>query len=238
MKSLLEILPQPDETTCGPTCLHAIYRYYGLDLPLDELVEGIPQLDEGGTLAVSLGCHALRRGFQVTIFTYNLTVFDPTWFSRPGVDLCERLRQQAEFKRWEKLQLATQAYLEFLRLGGRIKMVDLSHGLLVRYLQQRVPILTGLSATFLYGCARERPYDNQQDDVHGFPAGHFVVICEYDAQRNVATVADPYLANPLCDHYYEVGLDRLIAAILLGVLTYDANLMIIQPVDKDAACPS
>ena len=22
-------LPQPDETTCGPTCLHAVYRYWG-----------------------------------------------------------------------------------------------------------------------------------------------------------------------------------------------------------------
>ena len=25
----VEILPQPDETTCGPTCLHAVFRYFG-----------------------------------------------------------------------------------------------------------------------------------------------------------------------------------------------------------------
>ena len=23
--------PQPDETTCGPTCLHAVFRYFGED---------------------------------------------------------------------------------------------------------------------------------------------------------------------------------------------------------------
>jgi hypothetical protein len=234
----LEILRQPDDTTCGPTCLHAIYRYYGLQLSLAELIESVPQLDEGGTLAVMLGCDALQRGFQATILTYNLNIFDPTWFA-PGVDLPERLRRQAEFKRWEKLQLATQAYLEFLTLGGQIRMEDLNHGLLLRYLDRCVPILTGLTSTFLYSCARERPYDNQSDDIHGFPAGHFVVICGYDSQRQTASVADPYLANPLRgQHYYEVTLDRLIGAVLLGVLTYDANLLIIQPADKDDLCPS
>ena len=25
----VDMLAQPDEVTCGPTCLHAIYRYWG-----------------------------------------------------------------------------------------------------------------------------------------------------------------------------------------------------------------
>ena len=25
----LDILAQPDDETCGPTCLHAVYRYFG-----------------------------------------------------------------------------------------------------------------------------------------------------------------------------------------------------------------
>src|SRR5262249_1472255 len=32
----LDILPQPDDFTCGPTCLHAIYRYLGDEVPLDK----------------------------------------------------------------------------------------------------------------------------------------------------------------------------------------------------------
>src|SRR5437762_675447 len=31
----VETLPQPDETTCGPTCLHAVYRYWGDREPLE-----------------------------------------------------------------------------------------------------------------------------------------------------------------------------------------------------------
>jgi hypothetical protein len=44
-------------------------------------------------------------------------------------------------------------------------------------------------------------------------------------------VADPYLPNPLApkDHYYAIGVDRVLCAILLGALTYDANLMVLKP---------
>ena len=30
----LDILPQPDELTCGPTCLQAVYRYYDDNISL------------------------------------------------------------------------------------------------------------------------------------------------------------------------------------------------------------
>ena len=34
----VKTLPQPDETTCGPTCLHAVYAYWGDKEPLDTVV--------------------------------------------------------------------------------------------------------------------------------------------------------------------------------------------------------
>ena len=73
-----DILPQPDNMTCGPTCLHALYRYYGDELPLETVIEEVESLEGGGTLAVLLACHALRRGYDATIYTYNLKVLDPT----------------------------------------------------------------------------------------------------------------------------------------------------------------
>ena len=39
----LDILPQPDELTCGPTCLHAVYRYYGDDISLDQVIAEVDQ---------------------------------------------------------------------------------------------------------------------------------------------------------------------------------------------------
>ena len=76
----LKILTQPDDSTCGPTSLHAVYQYFDDDISLDQVIKEVSFLEEGGTLAVMLGCHALKRGYKVKIYTYNLHVFDPTWF--------------------------------------------------------------------------------------------------------------------------------------------------------------
>ena len=69
--------PQPDDVTCGPACLHGIYRFYGDNVPLASVVADIRMLDRGGTLDVFLANHALERGYDVTLFTYNLDLFDP-----------------------------------------------------------------------------------------------------------------------------------------------------------------
>lgn len=54
---------QPDGVSCGPTCLHAIYRYYANAISLDQTIADAPCLKTGGTLAVLLGCDALKRGY-------------------------------------------------------------------------------------------------------------------------------------------------------------------------------
>ena len=89
---------QPDDVTCGPTCLQALYNYYGDDIPLKEVIQEVKQLKLGGTLAVMLGNHALKRGYKARIYTYNLTVFDPTWFKHSSKKMIRFLREQMEFK--------------------------------------------------------------------------------------------------------------------------------------------
>jgi hypothetical protein len=231
----LEILPQPTLTTCGPTSLHAVYRYYGLDLALDRLIDEVRALEAGGTLAVYLGCDALERGFEATIYTYNMQVFDPTWFV-PGVDLADRLRAQAEIKNDRpQLRIATAAYLRFLELGGRLEFVELNSLLLLRHLREGRPILTGLSATYLYGCARERE-DDVEDDLRGDPVGHFVVLVGYDASKRHVLVADPLHDNPrFGSPYYAVRVQRLLGAILLGIVTYDANLLVLESREESSS---
>jgi hypothetical protein len=77
----LSILRQPDNSTCGPTSLHAVYKYYGDDIELKQVIAQTHKLVGGGTLAVMLGCHALERGYHAKLFTFNLNMFDPTWFT-------------------------------------------------------------------------------------------------------------------------------------------------------------
>jgi len=225
----LSILRQPDDSTCGATCLHALYGYYDDRVPLETLITDVQRLEEGGTLGVFLAGHALRRGYDASIYTYNLQVFDPSWFGSEPVDLADRLRRQLVAKDEPKLRVASQAYIDFLGGGGRILYQDLTSGLLRRYLKRGIPIIAGLSATYLYHSPREFGPENEYDDVRGTPSGHFVVLCGYDAQTRRVSVADPWVPNPGGGHYYDVDIYRLVCAILLGVLTYDANLLVIHP---------
>ncbi len=224
------MVAQPSDSSCGPTCLDAIYRYYGHERPLSELIGEIPMLETGGTLGVNLGVHALRHGFSATLVTFNLNIFDPTWFGLDRTRFRAKLATQLEYRSSPKEQRAVYAYLEFLDLGGKIEMRDLSGQLLVGYLKQNAPIITGLSATFLYRCPREIPETGEDDDERGAPLGHFVVLAGYDRSRREYHVADPYEMNPWPHgNHYAVSADRLITSILLGILTYDANLLIIKP---------
>lgn len=235
----LEILPQPDDVTCGPTCLHAVYRYWGDKITLDEVVRTVHLLGEEtgrGTLAVSLGTHALERGYRAMLYTFNLQMFDPTWFAgaRGGSPdlLVSKLEAQAEAKADEnaKFRVATRAYVEFLGLGGVIRFEDLTSRLISGHIRAGCPVLTGLSATYLYRAAREYGPRDDEDDIRGLPTGHFVVLHGYEANRGSLHLADPLGHNPpFARRNYTVSMSRLVPAIMLGVLTYDANLLVIEP---------
>lgn len=225
----LQISRQPDDTTCGPTCLHAIYRYYGDSVSLARVVREVETLPKGGTLAVFLANHALRRGYRAHMYTYNLQAWDPTWF-RGKVVLADKLKAQLAHKGGERMEAATRGYLEFLRLGGQVAMTELTRGLIRRHLQDGRPLLCGLSATYLYQEPREVGAENRPDDVRGRPSGHFVIACGYDRRERRVLVADPLHPNPPYDsHQYWVRIDRLVGAILLGILTYDANVLLLEP---------
>ena len=226
----VKMLAQPDETTCGPTCLHAVYGYWGDHEPLDGIIKRTGRLEEGGTFAVFLACDALRKGYRATIYTYNLNVFDPTWFGHRDINIAERLQRQREVKMDYRLQQATTGYLEFLALGGDLRLTDMSYGLIEGMLRRQLPILTGLSSTYLYRGKREYGPDSLPDDVRGTPAGHFVVIAGYNQTTRKVLVVDPYQLNPYGGpNEYWIGIDRVLAAVLLGIVTHDANLLIIHP---------
>jgi hypothetical protein len=236
----LDIQKQPDDTTCGPTCLHAVYAWYGDSIPLEAVIATTPQLTAGGTLAVQLALHALRRGYRAMMYTFDLRMFDPTWF-RAGVTpevLKQRLNAQAKAKADQKLHTATRAFLEYIDRGGKLRWRDLTPDLIEEQLSQGHPILTGLSATFLYGTARERGWDDQHDDILGASAGHFVVLCGLDQVRQRVLVADPLRKmKGSRERRYWVAMHRLIGAILLGVLTYDGNLLVLENPKRTSPLP-
>ncbi len=243
----IRIQPQQTQTSCGATCLQAIYQFWNADVDANQLAVEIKELAGGGVLSVELACNALRHGFDATIVTFNLQLFDPTWFrqdgrSVPKATLANKLRAQVSAKRgvkgvdFERLVVATDAYINFLELGGQLTTQPLELHLLSDAFDHGLPVLCGLSATYLYQESRERMALRDgnvvaiSDDVSGEPQGHFVVLHGYNPERQTIHIADPLQPNAVTeDGHYEVEFTRLATAILLGIVTYDANLLILRP---------
>ena len=237
----IKINTQPNDETCGATCLHAIYNYYGLDISLDEVIAGLRKSLSGGTLATLVGRHALEHGFNVTVYTNNLFVVDPSWFDKDGACdesfVAAKLKEQLKYKKDKSLESISHACLDYFKLGGKMRFQTLEPQLLDSFFQKNTPIITGLSATYLYKCKRD--FYNKKgvatyDDVRGTACGHFVVLCGYGVEKKQVVVADPYSDNPMSAHnnYYFVDIHRLINAIMLGVITSDGTLVIIEPKNK------
>lgn len=230
-----KIETQPDDESCGPTCLHAVYRYYGFDIPLNQVIKTIERSPSGGTFCISIGKHALQHGFKSTIYINSLVIFDPSWFTNGEADnklLINKLEAQKQAKNDAYINAATVAIVEYLKLGGKICAYPLSVKLLKTFFSNNIPVISGLSVTNLYWTPRETFIDNQSvyDDIRGTPCGHFVVLCGYDSRKRHIIVADPYSGNPMQhSSYYQVDIHRLINAILLGVITFDGNLTVIEP---------
>ncbi len=227
------IRKQPDDVTCGPTCLHSIYGFHSDSAALEQVIKEVPMLETGGTYASRLGVHALKRGYQAEIWSFNVNIFDPTWFGLPPEQLFEKLKLQRHAKKQRKLRTASDGYMEFLQHGGILRFEDLTPELLEYCLRGPRPVIAGLSATFLYKSAREDPKTCEYNDIKGRPTGHFVVLTGIDTEAKTVNISDPYFPNALSDqNTYTISIARVICAILLGVMTYDANLLLIKKKDS------
>jgi len=236
----IRIDTQPDDESCGPTCLHAVYRHYGFEVPRQEVIQTIDRSPSGGTFCISIGKHALQNGFDCTIYINSLVIFDPSWFTDGQADnklLIDKLKAQMVAKNDPYINNATVAIVEYLNLGGKICAYPLTAKFLKKeFFDKNRPVITGLSATNLYWSTREAftpEGESVYDDIRGTPCGHFVILCGYDSRKRNIIVADPFSGNPMRkSSYYSVNINRLINAILLGVITFDGNLTVIEPKKK------
>ena len=63
-------------------------------------------------------------------------------------------------------------------------------------LRKGIPVITGQSATCLYGTAREWELKDY-DDIHGEPSGHFVILTGYAKKNRQVASSDPLLRESM-----------------------------------------
>ncbi len=223
---------QPDEVSCGPTCLAAVLRFHGLaDASPEEVRRVTPRNPDGGALAPFLGLAAMRLGARARCHPFATRVFDPTWRKLSAAECLRRLVQRTEALPEGRLRRVHEAWRTFLEEGGEVALGELRPSELVQALDAGRPLICGLSITWLYQEPRERPEDNTDDDIHGSPVGHFVVVNGYGGSGQSFFVIDPWPEPPFdrSDGVYRVSQRRLTQAILLGDATHDAVILEVFP---------
>ena len=62
-----------------------------------------------------------------------------------------------------------------------------------------------------------------------------MVLCGYDSQQRAVLVADPLERPGSGTSIYPVPIVRVVGSIFLGVLTYDASFLVIEPRPRGSA---
>ncbi len=221
MKLHFTVPQQPDDESCGITCLQAVYEHYGFETSAEALQHQVVHWRKtGGTVGVNLGRHALAHGFSAEIYTYNIKVFDPTWRDLPRDEIRAKLKLRQRRIRSSRQKKEIGFYLDFIKHGGVVRFDDLDEALFRRLFASKQPVICGLSATYLYQSIRELP-NNQENDVIGNPVGHFVVVSAYDAEKHEVQIHDPLRQHPLsATGTYSLPLPEIQQRGDAGILTY------------------
>ena len=76
-----------------------------------------------------MGSHALQRGYECTLYTFNLHVFDPTWFVLEPLALHASLEARREHVGDQRARDAIDASMPYLELGGEVRVVVVDVGI-------------------------------------------------------------------------------------------------------------
>ena len=226
----ITIRRQPDYTTCGPTSLHAVYRYFGDTITLEQVIDEVRKLEGGGTMRLHLAVHALRRGYQAETWICNVAWFDPTWFQQK-TDVIAKLKARMAAKECSAPSDGTTRHRRSRSTSGssgKLRWGDLTPRLIGARSEAR-PADPHRHERHIPLSVHARDGAGP-DDVAGDPFGHFVVVCGYHSSESSVSIADPLMDNPLHGaQYYRASVHRLIGSIFLGTGSNDSNFLVIKP---------
>lgn len=226
----IDMPDQPDDSSCGPTSLYSVYKFFGLDVTLETVIKELDGYDPAiGSYDAILGIDALKRGFDAIITPFNLNVFDWSWFGLNMDALRIKLDRLASVGLSETVRKLASLYVEFIDRGGRIvfQYNPEQAFFTANYYTGVVPLICGLSSTWIHQSKRENP-DTGEYDEYGRMMGHYVVLGGWEWGLNPVrtTVYDPYGSRTLFrSNKYILEYDQLLTAMMLGTNTHEGNLL-------------
>jgi len=233
------------ESECLPACLRAVFEFYKIDVPEEEIIEKISK--DSGKLydwTFRAGKLAIEKGLQAEVYGNVTQLFDPSWHEISHGELIGKIEKELEYfkDRDESFikcpELATplcphkdvaegtvryaKALLEFLKYTGTVNFHPISKEMIVRRLEKGSPVIMMHNATLLHRMQRYNFDTHRPDDIKGLDWGHAAVISG-EAGENFL-ISDPsgeFYEGKLA---YEANKDL----VLESILRKDEQLLVIS----------
>lgn len=234
---------QPTSTTCSPTALSILLDHYKDNIGPLEIEEVVPQcLDENGkkmgTINQQMATWCIRRGYDVSMHTFDCQIIDQSWSKMSKDKLLERLKLRKSGwvvpgigKNWTEEY--TQSYIDFLEAGGALTITNAATTKLLHNLLDKGPILACVSFSTMYGAIRSRIDDESMspdDDINGRALNHSIVIYGINEDGSY-TIADPSQSRK--PGLQTIESEVMLAAISTAQIECDNLIFQIKPRYKD-----
>jgi ABC-type bacteriocin/lantibiotic exporter with double-glycine peptidase domain len=193
---------------CGICCVRTLSGFYGKKVFSKQVLEKC-DLHPFGVFTVDLGLFLLEEGFDVDIYSFDLSLVNPSWSKSSETELLERLKELYlgdEFNR-KKLEKT----ISFIECGGRFKVKIPEEKMLIDSIKKKVPVMISVNASVLY--------DKRSD------LAHFVVVNGFT--KNSFIVSDPFFEGE-----YSVSKKKLLFAWFTESINSSGYLLKITPSKK------
>jgi hypothetical protein len=147
----LEHQYQPTNTTCSPTALSMLLSHYGKKFSVEDVSAKVPQVknekgENFGTINTQMATWCKSLGFQVVLYTADVQVIDQSWSKLSPHDVIERLEARKSGLTVPSLgelwnSAYCQAYIDFIKSGGELHIVNAITSNLLYQLLKNGPVL-------------------------------------------------------------------------------------------------
>ncbi|MBD3362355.1 hypothetical protein GF362_01395 [Candidatus Dojkabacteria bacterium] len=221
------IKQKADSSACGPSCLQAIYKYYGKDLKLKMILEDLHIDKDTSTYVSQLARHLNTNHLSTTLISSNPFVVSPDWKAKPKKVVIKELKEWIlhHFNKGkvENIWIKEALYLLFyLQEGGNLKISNITTDLIDKYLEDQNLILCCLAENWIWG-KRKISKVVEYDNIKGHVNGHFVIV--YDKNKGDYQISDPYptsIENK--EGLYAINKEELLTA----TLTWSHEILIVN----------
>lgn len=158
---------QPNEFSCAQGSAAIFLSHFGFDKTPEDILAEVPvrswpgKDEPAGTPNQDIAAYFCKLGFDVELISSDVWVTDLSWVGKDTNFIQGRLQAAsgaltAPLIGRDGTELYIQAYLDFIKAGGKLKIVPAIASAMIRGYLETGPIIATVAYGTLHGCGKDR----------------------------------------------------------------------------------